>query len=186
MLESLITSQTRIRLLLKFFLNSNTSSYLRGLAEEFQESTNAIRIELNRLEKAGLLTATFLGNKKMYQANVKHPLFNEIHNILLKHTGIDQVIGRVTESLGNILRVYLIGEMAAGRDSEIIEIVLVGNLIDQSNLSRLCNNVEEMTGRTIQEKIISPEEETGYLEKEQSLFLLWEKAAPRITQINTD
>ena len=178
MLESLITSQTRIRLLLKFFLNSNTSSYLRGLAEEFQESTNAVRIELNRLEKAGLLTATFLGNKKIYQANVKHPLFNEIHNILLKHTGIDQVIERVTESLGNITKVYLIGEMAEGRDSKIIEIVLVGNQIDKDNLSRLCKSVEEMIGRRIQAQIISPEKETVHFEK--SLLLLWEKAAPRI------
>ena len=55
MLDSLITSKTRIKLLLKFFLNSSMKAYLRGLAEEFGESTNAIRLELNHLEEAGLL-----------------------------------------------------------------------------------------------------------------------------------
>ena len=53
MLNSIITSKTRIKLLLKFFLNSNTKSYLRNLEQEFGESTNAIRVELNRLEGAG-------------------------------------------------------------------------------------------------------------------------------------
>jgi len=41
MLDSLITSKTRIKLLLKFFLNTSTHAYLRGLADEFGESTNA-------------------------------------------------------------------------------------------------------------------------------------------------
>ena len=50
MLDSLITSKTRIKLLLKFFLNTSTHAYLRGLADEFGESTNALRLELNHLE----------------------------------------------------------------------------------------------------------------------------------------
>ena len=53
MLESLITSKTRIKLLLKFFLNSSTKAYLRGLEAEFGESTKAIRLELNRFEQIG-------------------------------------------------------------------------------------------------------------------------------------
>ena len=57
MLEALITSKTRIKLLLKFFLNSGNSAYLRGLEPEFGGSTNAIRQELNRLENANLLVA---------------------------------------------------------------------------------------------------------------------------------
>ena len=51
MLDTLISSQTRLKLLLKFFLNSSTSSYLRDLESEFGESTNAIRLELNRLSR---------------------------------------------------------------------------------------------------------------------------------------
>jgi len=55
MLDSLVTSQTRIKLLKKFFLNGSTRAHLRGLESEFGESTNAIRVELNRFEGAGLL-----------------------------------------------------------------------------------------------------------------------------------
>ena len=46
MIESLITSKTRTRLLLKFFLNPETRAHLRGLADEFGESTNGVRVEL--------------------------------------------------------------------------------------------------------------------------------------------
>jgi DNA-binding transcriptional regulator PaaX len=59
------------------------------LAEEFKESSNAIRLELNRFEKAGLLVSFNEGNKKIYKANSDHPLFWDIHNIVLKSVGIN-------------------------------------------------------------------------------------------------
>ncbi len=99
MIEALISSKTRIKLLLKFFLNCNTTAYLRSLESEFGESTNAIRIELNRLEKAGMLTSRLDGNKKIFQADISHPLYREIHNILLKHVGLDRIIEDVIERL---------------------------------------------------------------------------------------
>jgi hypothetical protein len=62
LLDSLITSKTRVKLLLKFFLNPETKAYLRGLSDEFGESSNGVRLELNRLTKAGLLTSESDGN----------------------------------------------------------------------------------------------------------------------------
>ncbi len=81
LLQTLITSKTRLRLLLKFFLNSNNISWLRDLESEFGESTNAIRVELNSLEKAGMLKSRMVGNKRIYRANSAHPLFDDIHNL---------------------------------------------------------------------------------------------------------
>ena len=78
MIQTLISSKTRVKLLLKFFLNSNAKAYLRGLETEFGDSSNAIRLEINRFEQAGMLKSEMIGNKKMFQANVEHPLFNEI------------------------------------------------------------------------------------------------------------
>ena len=70
MLDTLIQSKTRLKLLLRFFLNPDSSAYLRGLAQEFDESTNAVRVELNRFEEAGLIQSHKEGNKKMYQVNL--------------------------------------------------------------------------------------------------------------------
>ncbi len=51
-------------------------AYLRSLENEFGESSNAIRIELNRFEEAGMLVSFTEGNKKLFKANTEHPLFH--------------------------------------------------------------------------------------------------------------
>lgn len=157
MIETLISSKTRIKLLLKFFLNSRTTAYLRGLQTEFGESTNAIRLELNRLESAGMLTSRLDGNKKIFQANAKHPLFREIHNILLKHIGLDQILETVIERLGDVDRVYLAGQFAKGLDSQVIDLILIGN-IDKSYLVNLIEKVEKLIKRKVRYLIYTEKE----------------------------
>ena len=157
MIETLISSKTRIKLLLKFFLNSNTTSYLRGLEGEFGESTNAIRLELNKLEGAGMLSSFLDGNKKMFRANTKHPLFSEVHNIVLKHIGIDKIIVTVIERLGDVEKVYLIGDFSKGIDSQIIDLIFVGN-IDKAYLIALIDKVEKLIKRKIRYLVYTPNE----------------------------
>ena len=128
MLGTLITSKTRIKLLLKFFLNSSNTGYLKNLESEFEDSSNGIRLELNKFEEAGLLTSAQVGNKKIFQANTRHPMFSDIHNILLKYTGIDQIIDTVVKRLGNVQSVYLTGSFAKGLESNIIDIILIGDI----------------------------------------------------------
>ena len=176
MLETLISSKTRIKLLLKFFLNSNMTSYLRSLESEFGDSTNAIRLELNRLEKAGMLRSFLKGNKKMFKANTQHPLFNEVHSILLKHIGIDRLIDGVVTRLGEVENVYLSGQFARGIDSPIIDIIVVGN-IDKEYLIRLIERIEPVINRKVRYLCYRTEEFTDTLLQsfEPNPVLLWAK-----------
>jgi hypothetical protein len=128
MLDALITSKTRIKLLLKFFLNSGRQDYLRNLESDLGDNTNAIRVELNKLEEAGLLLSFVKGNKKYFQSNSKHPLFSDIQSILMKITGLDELMKRVLENVGDLERVYLSGDLAHGNDSEIIDLILIGKI----------------------------------------------------------
>ena len=176
MIEALISSKTRIKLLLKFFLNSNTKAYLRGLETEFGESTNAIRVEINRFENAGMLKSELVGNKKIFQANTTHPLFQELHNILLKHVGLDRVIENVIERLGEVDKVFLIGEFSKGSDSDIIDLIFVGN-IDKSYLINLIEKTEKLVKRKIRYVIYSDAEfNTLDLKRFDPMpLLLWSK-----------
>ncbi len=177
MLEALITSKTRLKLLLKFFLNSDTTAYLRSLEPEFDESTNAIRQELNRFEEAGLLTADKEGNKKVYHANTQHPLFPEINSLLMKYVGIDQVIEKVVKKLGKLEMVYLVGELAKGKNSPIIDLWFVGEDIDKNYLLELVEKVEELLERKLRYIIINSKELQYFLKKKNKneLLLLWKK-----------
>lgn len=174
MLDTLITSKTRIRLLMKFFLNSGNTSYLRDLEGELGESTNAIRVELNRLEGAGLLEAYRDGNKKIYRANCGHPLFADIQSILMKHTGIDQVVERVVHKLGGLHRAYVLGSFARGHDDDRIELLLAGHRIDAAFLNRLVLVAEKAISRKIQYTIIDSRHLHMALEKHPEALLLYE------------
>jgi hypothetical protein len=175
MISILITSQTRVKLLLKFFLNGRTRAHLRGLETEFGESSNSIRIELNRFEKAGLLLSLKDGNKKVFQANPTHPLFKDIHNILLKETGIDRVIEKVVHRIGDLEEVYLTGDFARGKDSPVIELILVGSGIDREYLARKVHQAEELAGRKVSYVILSTVEAADHLKrmKQSDLLPLW-------------
>lgn len=143
--------------MLKFFLNSKTTGYLRHLESEFGESTNAIRQELNRFEEAGMLSSDFEGNKKVFRANTRHPLFEEVHNILMKYVGLDKIVDHVIKRLGNVEQVYLTGEMAQGLDSSVIDLVLVGTP-DKAYLVELIDKAEALINRKIRYLIYSPED----------------------------
>jgi len=172
-LESLITSKTRIKILLKFFLNVQMKSYLRGLEAEFGESSNAIRLELNRMEEAGLLEAECEGNRKVFHANTKHPLFNDLHSIIRKHVGLDSIIEEIAEKIGDLKRVYLTGSFAKGQDSKIIDLLLVAENIDKNYLNNLVEKAEALINRKIRLLTVKPEEERSCLEGEKFL-LIWE------------
>ena len=175
MLESLITSKTRIKLLLKFFLNSTTTSYLRDLSAEFGESTNAIRLELNHLEEAGLLNSRTEGNKKVFQANLNHPLYGDIHRLLLKHTGIDHVVENVVTNLGGLHSAYVTGSFARGHDNPVIDLLMVGHDIDKQYLVQLVKKAEKIICRSIHYNIVTREETAAVLDDNPEALLLWKQ-----------
>ncbi len=176
MIETLISSKTRIKLLMKFFINSHTTAYLRGLENEFGESSNAIRVELNRLERAGMLVSNMNGNKKIFRANTEHPLFHEIHNILLKQIGLDRIIENVIERLGEVERVFLIGEFSRGIDSQIIDLILIGD-IDRNYLIQLIEKAEGIVNRKIRYLVYQAEEfeKMGLSSFHPRPLLLWSR-----------
>jgi hypothetical protein len=158
MLESLISSKTRVKLLTRFFVNPERAGYLRALAAEFNESTNAVRVELNRLEGAGILTSSTEGNKKIFNTNAKHPLYAEMRNMVLKHVGIDAIIDNVVSRLGDVQQVFVVGDLALGLDNKNIDLIVVGN-VDETYLASLCKKAENLVKRSISYKITHLEDE---------------------------
>jgi len=174
MLDSLITSKTRIKLLLKFFLNSKNRGYLRNIAQEFGESSNAIRVELNRMEKAGLLESEVEGNRKYFQANTTHPLFKDLNNILKKFIGIDQLIEKVTSQIGDLETAYVTGDFAQGKDSKIIDLVLVGENLDTNYIGELVSKTEKLIERKVRYLIVTSDQMEDFF-KDKPALLIWQQ-----------
>lgn len=173
MLETLISSKTRIKLLLKFFINQESKAYLRQLEQEFQESTNAIRLELNKFESAGMLQSEVNGNKKFYRVNAHHPLFPEVQQIMMKYVGLDRIVDDVAKQLGDLQYVYLIGDYATGRDTGVIDLALIGE-VDENYLVELVRKAEDLIQRKIRYLLFNrPVEFKKFNAKNQ--LMLWQQ-----------
>jgi hypothetical protein len=171
----LISSKTRIKLLIRFFFNPAIKSYLRELAKEFELSTNAVREELNQLTKTHLLKSEKNGRNVYYTANQEHPLFPELKSMVSKVMGMDQVIDGIVHRLGDLERAYLIGDYAEGKNTGIIDLLLIGS-IDQFHLNDLIQKTERYINRKIRTLVLSRQEYTAFREKmkNQSHLLIWE------------
>lgn len=163
MLANLITSKTRLRLLVKFFINAANEGYLRGLATEMNENTNAIRKELNNLSDAGYILREEQESKIVYRANKKHPLFSLLQQIVRKHVGLDDIIEAVVSKIGEVQRVYLIGDYTKGIDSGQIEVVIEGDVVDEKYLAQLKPKIETEIQKTITFHITKYYEGNGVL-----------------------
>lgn len=149
MLNELITSKTRLRLLIKFFISQANSGYLNGLANEMGESTNSIRKELNHLYGAGYLNKLKQDNKVEYKVNVNHPLYETLRKVVLKHLGLEDLVEAVLERMGNVEFIALVGDYAKGIDSGNIEVFLVGKDLNFNYISQLEDKIENLIGRKV-------------------------------------
>ena len=149
MLGELITSKTRLRLLIKFFVSQANKGHLNGLATEMGESTNGIRKELNHLQKAGYLSKIRVNNKVEYRANTDHPLFETLRKVVLKHLGLEDIVEKVLERMGEVDQIILIGDYAKGNDTGLIEIFLIGKNLNTEYISNLEFKIEKLINRKV-------------------------------------
>ena len=171
----IITSKTRIKLLVRLLFNPLTRSYLRELAKEFNVSTNAVREELNHLIKTKILKSEKNGRQVYYMANQEHPLFPELKSMVAKVMGIDQVMDSIVNRLGRLERAYLIDDYAEGKDTGIVDLLLVGD-IDQYHLNDLSRKTERYIKRKIRSLVLSTDEYNQFLPelKQRPNVLIWE------------
>ncbi len=156
-LSAVIPSQTRVRILVKLFLNPGVRAYLRSLAKEFDVSPNAVRTELNNLREHKVLVSERDGRNVYFRANTDHPLFPELSSMVRKITGIDDLVKSVVDRLGDLEAAYLVGDYARGADTGIIDVVLVGN-VDKVQLDDFVAKTEAYIERKIRSLVLTKDE----------------------------
>ena len=111
----------------------------------------------------------------MFQANLEHPLYDEIHSIVKKSVGLDQLIEKVVHKLGNVTRAYITGRIASGLDSQEIDFIVVGDEIDKEYLETLIKKVQTIIKKKVKCFILNCDEEKTYLTGYPEALLVWEK-----------
>lgn len=177
MLSGLISSKIRTQILMRLFLNPEKSAYIRELADEFNASSSHIKAELDQLKETDLLTSEKCGRRVLFSANPGHPVFAELHSMVKKSLGMDRIMESVLTRLGNLEKAFLIDDYARGKDTGIIDLVLVGD-IDQYHLNDLTRKTERYIKRKIRTLVLD-DAEFKTLEpnlEQRGMMLLWESA----------
>lgn len=159
MLQWLFPSKVRRKLLTLFLLNSEDEFYLRQIERRIEEDFRAIRRELARLEKAGLLSSRQEANLKYYRVNKDFYLYSELKSMVVKTEGLGDIIRENLASLGAIKYAFIFGSLADGdeRKGSDIDLMIVGD-VDQVRLSALISAAEEKLGREINYSVYSVQE----------------------------
>ena len=106
------------------------------------------------MTKAGLLVSRENGRTIEYQANNKHPLFPEINQLVLKHFGLHNISEYVVKHLGEVKLALVTGDYAIGKDSGIIDLVLVGQ-VERTSLQAVGPKIERKIKRKIRVLVLS-------------------------------
>jgi hypothetical protein len=136
-------------MLIKFFVSAANNGYLNGLANEFNESTNSIRKELNNLSSAGYLQKSKNNNKVIYNANTSHPMFGVLQKIVRQHLGLEEIVETVIDRIGDVDQIALTGEYAKGMDSGNIEIIINGKNVNKDYLDNIKPKIKKKIRREV-------------------------------------
>lgn len=148
-IDTLLQGKIRLKLLTRLLLNTESRVYLRGLEKDFGVSSNTVRLELNKLSALKLIEVDdTVCAVKQYKANVLHPLFVPLRSFILKHFGFESLIEQVFQKLGEVESVYITNDWAEGKESNFVDLVVVGN-VNRSYMNRLIEHAEKL----IQKKI---------------------------------
>jgi len=150
MLEQLFSSRVRVRLLTTFLTNPDARFYTRQLERLLDGSPYAIQRELRRLEAIGLLEAQPEANIKYYAVNKDFAIYPELKNIILKTTGVGDVLHEGLAKLGTVEQAFIYGSVAAGDEDGLsdIDLMIIGK-VDLIRLSSVISQLEDSIRREI-------------------------------------
>jgi predicted nucleotidyltransferase len=159
MLEAIIPSKTRVRLLTLFLLNPGREYYIREISRMTNENTNAVRRELANLASFGLLFGQRKGHQQYYTVNRDFFLYEDLQKLVLKTEGVGRVIRENLAALGTIECMFLYGSFAAGKAGAAsdIDLFIIGD-VDEGRLIPLVHQSEQALRREINYTLMQPGE----------------------------
>ncbi len=159
MLETLISSETRVKILTLFLLNPEKEYYIRQVERLVGKNYALVRKELARLEAFGLLRSETKGNQMYYTVDRNFFLYPELQRLVLKTEGVARVLKERLNELGDLECIFIYGSFASGTAGATsdIDLFIVGE-VDEDRLIPLINESERTLQREINYTLVKKEE----------------------------
>jgi hypothetical protein len=172
-LSDIITSKVRVKVLNLFLANLKEMYHVRGIVREVDEEINAVRRELDKMEKSGILKKEPRGNRVYYWIRTDYPLFGDLLSIVSKSTGIGNSIIENRNKIGKVAYVMFSGRFARRKPrkrEEDVDILVVGEVV-LPELAAVIRMEESKRNMEINYTVMS-KEEFDFRKKRRDPFLL--------------
>lgn len=173
MLEDLIISKTRIKLLELFLTNPGKIFHVRELVRKVDEEINAVRRELAHLEEKGIASKEPRGNRLYYTMRRDYPLYADLMNIFAKTRGLGADILKNRQKLGRIKYAAFSGRFARRAPKEAaegVDVMIVGEVV-LPELALLIRAEEARRAEEINYTVMT-EDEFGFRKKRRDPFIV--------------
>ncbi|MFH1619674.1 MAG: nucleotidyltransferase domain-containing protein [bacterium] len=153
-------SKARKALLAIFFTNPEQEYFTRQLERLSGIYAANLQRELLKMEDGGLLESRHLGKLKLYKLNMRHPLYSELKSLVAKTIGLEEIIRSGISAVKGVTAACIYGSFARGeeRSNSDIDVLIIGNNIDEDNLIRVLKSLEEKLQREINYSLYSSED----------------------------
>lgn len=172
-ISDIITSKVRIKILELFLSDVNELYHVRGIVREVKEEINAVRRELERLEKAGILKRERRGNRLYYWPRSDYQFFGDLLSMVAKTTGLGKEVLENKNKVGKLNYVMFSGKFVRRkirRRDDDVDILIVGDVV-LPELAALVRKEESKRGKEINYTVMS-REEFEFRKKRRDPFLL--------------
>lgn len=186
-LSDIITSKVRVKILTLFFSNIREMYHVRGIVREIKEEINAVRRELGRLEKAGLLKKEARGNRLYYWVRADYPFYGDLLSIVAKNTGLGLDIVENRHKVGKLSFVMFSGQFTRGKKrkkEDSVDILFVGEVV-LPELASLIRKEESKRSSEVNYTVMS-REEYDFRKKRRDPFLLGILSGSRVMIIGDE
>lgn len=186
-IEDIITSKVRIKVIELFFSDLTEMYHVRGIVRATKEEINAVRRELERLEKAGILKNEKRGNRLYYWVRDDYEFFGELLGMVSKTTGLGAEIISNKNKLGKLNYVMFSGKFARRKErkkEDEVDILVIGDVV-LPELANLIRVEESKRGEEINYTVMS-REEYDFRKKRRDPFLLGILSGSRVMIIGDE
>ncbi len=186
-LDDFMLSRVRVKLIKTFLTKPREMYYVRQLTRLTNEEINAVRRELNRLEKIGFAKSETRGNRLYYYPDKRYDLYNELVGLVAKTTGLGEDIRKNRNKIGKVKFAMLSGKFAHQLEREEpteVDLLVVGTIV-LPELSAVVRRAEVTRKREINYTAMTVEE-FNFRKQRRDPFLLGILSLPRIMVVGNE
>lgn len=181
-LADALFTKVQQRVLGVLFGNPDRSFFAGEVIALAGSGTGAVQRELTRLAAVELVTVKRVGKQKHYQANTAAPVFKELRGLVLKTSGLADVLrGALAPLASQIDTAFVYGSVAKRQDTakSDIDLMVVSGSLTYADLFAALEAASGRLGRKVNPTVYSPQELTRRM-KQGNAFIARVLAQPKI------